>query len=197
MLNISRILGHASDPTLAARLTEAVAAGVAETVSLDSQDTPRRRMRVSTDRGTECLIALPRDQRLSDGAILVDEPGRVVVVRLERQRWLTLEPTSMPAALQVGYFCGNMHWRVRFHAGLISVAMQSDRSDYVARVAHLVADGIVRVLPEDPDDATPLDAAEDIPPHDHVEGHTHHHHHGHDYHHAGDHNGHPREPRHA
>lgn len=197
MLNISRILGHASDPTLAARLTEAVAAGVAETVSLDPTDTPRRRLRVSTDRGTECLIALPRDQRLSDGAILVDEPGRMVVVRLERQRWLTLEPTSTPAALHVGYFCGNMHWRVRFHAGLISVAMQSDRADYVARVAHLVAEGLVHVLPENPNDDTPLDVAEDIPPHDHSEGHRHHHHdHPHD-----DHDGHshmhPEERHHA
>lgn len=104
-------------------------------------DTSRHRMRVTTDRGTECAIVLPRDQRLADGAVLVLDEARGIVVRMTDERWLALRPRDAAAALELGYHVGNLHWRVRFRADTIEVALEGPEQDYLDRLTGILADG--------------------------------------------------------
>jgi urease accessory protein len=137
---ITRILGFASQGELAERLHELSHAGRVEYLPLEQQDVHRRRLRAVTDRGTECLVALPRDQLLGDGAVLVLEDDRAVVVRLAEERWLGLVPRDAAAALELGYFAGNLHWRVRFEGPRLLIALEGPEDDYLARLAPFLED---------------------------------------------------------
>lgn len=139
----TRILGRASEPRSAARLHDLAHDGKVEYVVLKPEDALRKRLRTTTDKGTECMIALARGQMLADGSIL--ELGeRAVVIRLQEARWLTLEPRDQAAALELGYLCGNLHWRVRFEELRILVAMEGPEEDYLARLQGMFAGGRAR-----------------------------------------------------
>lgn len=143
-VRITEVLGFASDPDLAERLHELDHVGRVERLLLGQDDVHRRRLRARTDRGTDCLIALPRDQALGDGAVLLLEPSHAVVVRLDEERWLPLEPRDAAAALELGYFAGNLHWRVRFGGARLLVALEGPEADYLARLQPFLDDGRAR-----------------------------------------------------
>lgn len=140
-LRIHRVIGNARDAELAERLHRLEHEGLVEYLTLGRDDVHRRRLRARTDRGTECLIALPRDQALSDGAVLALDEARAIVVRLEVERWLSLAPRDEAAALELGYFAGNLHWRVRFEGPRLLVALEGPEKDYLARLEPLLRDG--------------------------------------------------------
>jgi urease accessory protein len=97
-------------------------------------------LRATTDKGTECVIALPRDQKLEDGAIL--ELGeRAIIVRMTSERWLALEPRAINEALELGYFCGNLHWRVKFRDKRILVAVEGPEETYLERLEEMLSSG--------------------------------------------------------
>jgi len=138
---ITGIIGFAGDPALAERLHEIGHSDGIEQLVLDSDDVHRRRLRVRTDKGTDCLIALPPDQPLGDGAVLVLEKDRAIVVRLAEQHWLKLAPRDAAAALELGYFAGNLHWRVKFQDAQLLVALEGPKADYLARLGLFLDDG--------------------------------------------------------
>ncbi len=146
MLKMTQVLGTASEPRIAERLHALSHRGAVEYVTLRREDTSRRRLHVFTDRGTEGAIILDRSERLANGAVLLLEEERAVVVRLEEAPWLALEPSDAAAALELGYFCGNMHWKVRFVGDYLHVSLQGPREDYLERLSHLIADGRVSVV---------------------------------------------------
>lgn len=115
-----------------------------ETVFLGQEEMARRRLRTSTDHGTECHIALPREQRLFDGAVLLLEDTRAVVVRQEAETWLSLRAADTASALELGYFAGNMHWRVRFDGPVLHIATPGDLEDTLARLQPLLDSGAIR-----------------------------------------------------
>lgn len=138
---ITAIIGFASDPAVAERLHEIGHTGRVEQLVLDSDDVHRRRLRARTDKGTDCLIALPLDQPLGDGAVLVLEEDWAVVVRLVEERWLKLAPRDEAAALELGYLAGNLHWRVKFQDARLLVALEGPKEDYLARLGLFLNDG--------------------------------------------------------
>ena len=146
MLRLTRILGNATEPDFAERLHALEHDGRVETITLDAADTARRRLRVATDKGTDCAVALARTQSLANGAVLLLEGERAVVVRMRETVWLALQPRDLAAALDLGYFCGNLHWRVRFEGAVLKVALDGPRESYMARLAQHLADGRARVL---------------------------------------------------
>ena len=97
----------------------------------------RRRLRGATDKGTEVAIALGSGDRLSDGAVLLIDPSRAIVVKAVVQRWLRIVPRDVDAAIAAGYCAGNQHWRVQFEAGAMLVAMEGPRDSYVAQLEGL------------------------------------------------------------
>ncbi|MEX2480413.1 MAG: urease accessory protein UreE [Gammaproteobacteria bacterium] len=153
MLHLTAILGNVADPALAERLHELGHHGGIEYVSIAPRDVGRRRLRVSSDRGTDCAIALAREQRLTDGAVLLLEQARAIVARLGEQRWLTLRPRDQAAAVELGYHAGNLHWKVRFAGADLLVALDGPLEAYTARLASLTDTGRLAVIPVDDSDA--------------------------------------------
>ena len=140
-VRVSEVLGFASDAAFAGRLHDLGHAGSVEYLMLAGEDIHRRRLRARTDRGTDCLIALPREQCLGDGAILLLEEERAVVVRLTHEKWLEVQPRDRAAALELGYFAGNLHWRVRFSGQRLLVALEGPEADYRARLQPFLDNG--------------------------------------------------------
>ena len=148
MLRLTRILGNATDAAIAERLHALEHDGRVETITLDAADTARKRLRVATDKGTDCAVAIARSDRLANGAVLLLEDDRAVVVRMRETVWLALGARDLAAALDLGYFCGNLHWRVRFEGTVLKVALDGPRETYVARLAQHLADGRARFIEE-------------------------------------------------
>ncbi len=143
MPTYTRVLGTLSQADIAERIHELSHAGQVEILKVDRENTLRRRLRGTTDKGTEVIVALDRAEQLSDGAVLSLDPAKAVVVRMTEERWLRLEPRDANAALEAGYFAGNLHWRVRFQPGAILIAMEGPAEHYLARLHHLVTSGKV------------------------------------------------------
>ena len=104
--------------------------------------------RVATDKGTDCAVALARSESLANGAVLLLEDDRAVVVRMRETVWLALGPRDLAAALDLGYFCGNLHWRVRFEGAVLKVALDGPRESYMDRLAQHLDDGRARLVEE-------------------------------------------------
>ncbi len=114
--------------------------GAVDVLSLALADVSRRRMRVQTRGGEDLAITLPRDQTLFDGAVLLLEPERAIVVRVNTERWLRLSPRSIADAVELGYHAGNLHWRVRFAGETLLVALEAPVDDYIARLGSMVTE---------------------------------------------------------
>ena len=146
LLRISGLVGLATDAELAERLHTLSHRGQVETLTLPTRDLARRRLRANTDAGTECAIALPRSQALCNGAVLVMEEERAVVVRVVEQPWLTLEARDSAAALELGFLAGHHHWRVRIDGIRLHVALEGPPSRYLDRIQGQLREGTVRVI---------------------------------------------------
>lgn len=149
MLRLTRVLGHATEPQLAEILHRLEHGGTVERLKLSRADTARKRLHAFTDRGTEVGVMLDRSEQLSNGAVLLLEPERAIVVALEEPQWLALAPRDAAAALELGYFCGNMHWKVRFAGEYLHVSLEGPRETYLERLSHLVANGSISVVGDD------------------------------------------------
>ena len=139
MITISKILGVATDPNIQARLHNLDHLGTLEYLIVERNDTLRRRLRGVTDKNTELIIALNRDEKLTDGSILFLDDSMAIVVRMTDERWLGIIPVDLNAALETGYFVGNLHWRVRFENGVILVAIEGLIDHYQSRLEPLLA----------------------------------------------------------
>ncbi|CAM3230850.1 urease accessory protein UreE [Pseudomonas floridensis] len=143
MLILDRILGQASDPALADRLHDLSHNGQVEILNLSGSDIQRHRLRLVSDRGTDCAIRLERHQTLRNGSVLMLESKRAIVVQMQDQHYLGLKPRDASAALELGYFAGNMHWAVRFDHDTLQIPLNGPEADYLERLAPMFADGRV------------------------------------------------------
>jgi urease accessory protein len=137
MLLIDHVVGSRIDPALHDRLHHLQHHGRVDVVSLPAADMARRRLRIATPAGEDLAIALPRDQKLFDGAVLLIDDARAIVVRAEVERWLRLQPRSIGDAVELGYHAGNLHWRVRFEGEALLVALDGPVESYMARLGEL------------------------------------------------------------
>lgn len=145
MITVTRTLGTASEPALADRLHHLAHSDRVEVLIVDRDDALRRRLRGKTDKGTDIAIALERGDQLADGAVLLLDDARAVVLRVTQERWLRIKPRDANAALDAGYCAGNNHWRVRFEPGALLVAMQGPAEHYFSRLDHLLKAGKIEV----------------------------------------------------
>jgi len=124
MITITGILGTASDPSLADKLHHLEHDDRVEVLVVGEDDSLRRRLRSKTDKGTDVAIALGSSDQLVDGAVLLLEETRAIVLRKAEQRWLRITPRDVDAALEAGFCAGNHHWKVRFEYGSLLIAME-------------------------------------------------------------------------
>jgi urease accessory protein len=141
MMTITAIVGTASDPALAEKLHHLEHDDKVETLVVGEEDAARRRLRGTTDKGTEIAIALAPGERLVDGAVLFIDASRAIVVRTAEPRWLRITPRDADAALEAGYCAGNHHWKVRFEPGALLIGTQGPAEHYVDRLEPLVRSG--------------------------------------------------------
>ncbi|GLK66885.1 urease accessory protein UreE [Hansschlegelia plantiphila] len=134
MLHIDRIAGDRADPAWRERIHHLEHHGAVDEVTIPNADMARRRLRITTPKGEDLAIALPRDQKLFDGAVLLADDNRAIVVRAEVERWLRLQPRSIAEAIELGYHAGNLHWRVRFESECLLVALEGPADAYYARL---------------------------------------------------------------
>jgi urease accessory protein len=146
---IERVLGDRQDAAFVERLHHLEHRGVVDVALVEPADMARHRLRVTTQHGEEIAIALPRDETLFDGAVLLLEADRAIVVRSTAERWLRMRPQSPADALELGYHAGNLHWRVRFDGNDLLVALAGPLAAYVARIAPMVEAGRVMIVVED------------------------------------------------
>jgi len=150
MLTIDRIVSHADDAETSRELERLTSSGLVEYVIVSPADVPRHRLRLVTNAGTECLVALPRDEHLSDGAVLLLEANLAVVARVQARTWLRLRVRDASAGLRVGHLAGHLHWAVQFHGDELWVGLDDPEGSYVARIEHFLEDGSVAVMRESP-----------------------------------------------
>jgi urease accessory protein len=141
MITVTGIVGTASDPLLADKLHHLAHHDRVEILTVSEDDALRRRLRGKTDKGTDIAIALDRNDQLVDGAVLLLDEARAIVLRREEQHWLRLAPRDADAALEAGYCAGNHHWKVSFAPGVLLIAMQGPAEHYLARLDHLLKSG--------------------------------------------------------
>lgn len=149
MLIIDRILGSKAEPALSEPLHVLEHKGLVDALLIEPADIDRRRLRAYTQAGIEIAVALPREKKLYDGAVLLLEPSRAIVVRVNVERWLRLTPRSVADAVELGYHAGNLHWRVRFQGECLMVALQAPVDDYLDRIGTLVSEHRIAVAIED------------------------------------------------
>lgn len=149
MLKLENIVGAANEPSIADRLHHLGHHGRVEYLTLSEEDTQRHRLRASTDAGTECAVILGRAEHLYNGAVLMLTEERAVVVRMRETPWLTLAPRDAAAALELGYFAGNMHWAVRFEGERLRIALQGPAQRYLERLEPFLADGRAKQVGDD------------------------------------------------
>ena len=149
MLLVERVLGSRVDAEYADRLHHMEHHGQVDLLTLPAAELARRRFRAVTRGGTEVAIALPRDEPLFDGAVLLCEHHRAIVVRVDAEHWLRLQPRDTASALELGYHVGNLHWRVRFEPDAICVALEGPTEAYLARLAALGLDERIVIAAND------------------------------------------------
>ena len=88
-------------------------------------------------RGRDCAIALPRAQKLTDGAVLYCRDGMAIVARIDGGARLRLVPHSLGDALRLGHWCGNLHWKVVFGEGWMDVILDGPEARYRDRLRDL------------------------------------------------------------
>lgn len=183
MLRIDHVLGSRIDPNFSEDLHRLEHSGGVDIVSIPVADLARRRLLATTRGGQELAIALPRNEKLFDGAVLFIDDARAIVVHAGTERWLRLVPRSIADAIELGYQAGNLHWRVRFEGEALFVALEGRAEDYIARLDELIGSRRIGVSIVDQESGeggrNGLDAAHGAVPHSH--GHGHHHGHDHDH----------------
>ena len=145
-LRFTSIAGQSSDLAVAEKLHTLGHEGKVEYLTISGSDLARKRLRVHTDKGTECAIALPRSMSLEHGAVLELSKDRAIVVQVEELPWLTLEAIDTPTALRVGFLAGHHHWRVKFSGTRMQVALDGPQDAYTDRLRLELDAGSVRIV---------------------------------------------------
>lgn len=139
MFQIHKIVGSSQDLTLSSLLHDLSHKDKIEYITLDHANLQRRKFRAKTDQGTDCAISISRDQKLFNGAILYLEKDRAIVVKMTDDAWLSFKPKDLTTAIELGYFAGNMHWRVKFEKGYLRIALESPEEIYLDRLKDFIS----------------------------------------------------------
>lgn len=137
-LRINHVLGSRLEPAFSERIHRLEHHNAVDVVQLSVADLEQHQLTATTRRGQELAIALPRHQRLFDGAVLLIDDIHAIVVHATNRRWLRLEPRSISDAIELGYHVGNLHWRVRFEGEVLFVAIEGRPENYAVRLGELI-----------------------------------------------------------
>jgi len=137
-LNIHRVLGSRLEPSFSEKIHRLELHNAVDEVRLPAAALEQRELLATTRGGQDLAIALPRHEKLFDGAVLRLDDDGAIVVREAGTRCLRLQPRSISDAIELGYHIGNLGWPVRFEGDVLFVAMQGRAENYVVRLGELI-----------------------------------------------------------
>jgi urease accessory protein len=147
MLRLHGVVGHSADPHLHSRLHALEHSGAIEHLFMAEADVGRRRFRLTTDKGSDCAVSVDRAEDLCDGAVLLIDAARAIVLRIGAPRIWRLRARDATAAMQLGWHAGNLHWRVRFEGDVLTILLDGPVEDYRARLLALFSTSLVEEVP--------------------------------------------------
>jgi urease accessory protein len=146
MLLAREILGDAGEPRFAGRRVERL--------RVDSAAAARRRLRATSDAGTDVAVDLERGAYLRDGAVLFDDGERIVVVERAPEEALVIRlapgPDLLARAVRLGHAFGNQHVPVEVEGDEIRVPITTSREIAEQTVRALGLDGVELTFAEVP-----------------------------------------------
>lgn len=149
MLVVHEILGSIREERFAGRRIERL--------MLDSIQAQRRRQLASTDQGTEIALDLERGAYLADGAVVLDDGERIIVVErapepalvVRLASHLTLQET-VAQAVRLGHAFGNQHVPLEVEDGEVRIPITTSTEvalESAAALGLVDAEIIVSELP--------------------------------------------------
>ena len=120
--------------------------GMVDSLDLKVADLSRRRFTTTTIFGRKIGVSLPRSSKLFDGAVLELSENYCLIVKVIAEKWLHLQPLSADVALKLGYFAGNLHWKVKFKAQVLSVAITQELDTYLSRINSVFSENELKIL---------------------------------------------------
>ena len=137
MFVVDRVLGNTrNDERLALAVQAKEKSGEAERVLVSFHDAQRRRLRLTTEGGTEVGIDLAAGRALQDGDVLYRSPdeSRVVVVEVAPSEAVAIRLSrEMPPeelfafAVRLGHMLGNQHWPIQIEHDVVLTPVSIDR----------------------------------------------------------------------
>lgn len=85
-----------------------------ETVYIDSEDTYKRILRVTSDHNHEYGITLEDNERLKDGDIIFNENKKLIVIRVNSEDVLVIKPATITEMGIIAHALGNRHLQAQF-----------------------------------------------------------------------------------
>ncbi|OBA35708.1 hypothetical protein [Gordonia sp. 852002-51296_SCH5728562-b] len=143
---IDTVVGHESDTAISAELHDLRHRDAVDYIHLDPADLDRRRLRITSEYGTDYAVRLPRAGTLSDGSVLVLEPTLAVIVRAGRPRHLRLRARSVPAGIRIGFLAGHLHWKCEQAGDTLVVVLEGAEHDYRERLRSIMDTGDLEVI---------------------------------------------------
>lgn len=120
-----------------------------ERVAINSADATKRRLRCRTDAGSDVAIDVPRGTYLEDGAVLVEDGERIVVVVREPEEALVIRLSAtlgraelVRQAALIGHAFGNQHVPVEVVGGALLVPITTSRAIAAATLGRLELPGV-------------------------------------------------------
>ena len=104
-----------------------LAKNAVERIAISRAESERLRMRKSTDRGTDVVLAMPAGTRLRHGDVVsLAEKMIVVAIEPEKVAVVKLKNSDARTAVLVGHAIGNLHRPVKVEDNRIILPIQSD-----------------------------------------------------------------------
>jgi len=144
-IRVEKIRGNIRTDTELRKWFEALTAQQrAEKVLLSRKDAAKNRLRVTSDKGREVIIDVPRGTLIRNGDVLEvnDEYMLVVEWSAEETAVITANPSGRPEenielGVKLGYILGIKHWPLAVDGNSIYIPIESSREAVTKAFSHL------------------------------------------------------------
>ncbi|MBC5627403.1 urease accessory protein UreE [Clostridium sp. NSJ-6] len=109
-----------------------------EKIFINSDDTLKRILRVSSDHNNEYGITLDKSEELKDGDILLNDGKNLVVIKVKGDDVLVIKPNDITEMGIIAHSLGNRHLQAQFNDGkmiiqydaLVEEELKRDKINY-------------------------------------------------------------------
>ena len=96
-----------------------------EKIFINSDDTLKRILRVTSDHNNEYGITLDKNEELKDGDILLNDGKNLVVIKVKGEDVLVIKPDNITEMGIIAHSLGNRHLQAQFNDGKMIIQYDS------------------------------------------------------------------------